>query len=74
MEIDRFKRLVQSSETMFDRIATVFDVLQWLAKPCLPDSIPYLCLRLKFYLTIGVSIASCERSLSKLNMIKSYHG
>ena len=72
VEIDRFKRLVLSSETTFDRNATAFDVLQWLVKSCLLDSTPYLCLCLKLYLTIGVSIASCERSFSKLKMIKSY--
>ena len=72
VEIDRFKRLVQSSETTFDRNATEFDVLQWLAKSCLLDSTPYLCLCLKRYVTIGVSIASCERSFSKLKMMKSY--
>ena len=72
VEIDRFKRLVRSSETTFDRNATAFDVLQWLAKSHLLDSTPYLCLCLKLYLTIGVSIASCERSFSKLKMIKSY--
>ena len=32
VETDRFKRLVRSSETTFDRNATAFDVLQWLAK------------------------------------------
>ena len=72
VEIDRFKRLVLNSETTFDRNATAFDVLQWLVKSCLLDSTPYLCLCLKLYLTIGVSIASCERSFSKLKMIKSY--
>ena len=65
VEIDRFKRLVRSSETKFD-------ILQWLAKSCLHDSTPYLCLCLKLYLTVGVSIASCERSFSKFKMIKSY--
>ena len=66
MEIDRYNsRLVLSSETTFDRNATAFDVLQRLAKPCLLDSTPYLCLCLKLHLTIGVSIASCEWSFSK---------
>ena len=72
VEIDRFKRLVRSSETTFDRNATAFDVLHWLAKSCLLDSTPCLCLCLKLYITIGVSIASCERSFSELKMIKSY--
>ena len=65
VEIDRFKRLVRSSETTLDRNATAFDVLQWLAKSCLLDLTPYLCLCQKLYLTTGVSIASCERSFSK---------
>ena len=72
MKIDRFKRLMRSSATMFDRIATAIDVLQWLAKSCLHDSTPYLSLCLKLFLTIGVSIASCERSFSKLKIIKWY--
>ena len=73
VEIDRFKRLVRSSEITFDRnaTATAFDVLHWFAKSCLFDSTPYLCLYLKLYLTFGVSIASCERSFSKLKMTKS---
>ena len=35
-------------------------------------STPHLCLCLKRYFTIGVSIASCERSFSKLKEIESY--
>ena len=65
VEIDRFKRLVRSSETTFYRNATAFDVLRWLAKSCVLDSTPYLCLGLTLNLTIGVSIASCERSFPK---------
>ena len=72
MEIDRFRRLVRSSETTFDRSATAFDVLQWLVNAKLLDSTPYLCSCLKLYLTIGVSIASCVRSYSKIKLIKSY--
>ena len=72
VEIDRFRRLVQSSETAFDRNATAFDVLQCLAKLCVLYSTSLLCLSLKLYLTTGVSIASCERSFSTLKMIKSY--
>ena len=49
VEIDRFKRLVQSNETTFYRNAIAFDVLQWLAKSCLLDSTPYLRLCLKLH-------------------------
>ena len=56
----------------FDRNATAFDVLQWLAKSFLLDSTPYLCLCLKLYLIIGVSSASKERSFLKLKTMKSY--
>ena len=72
VETDRWKRLVRSSETTFDPCATAFDVLQWLAKSCLLDSTPYSWLYVKLYFTIGVSILSCERSFSKLKMMKSY--
>ena len=55
VEINRFKKLVQISETTFDRNATAFDVLQWLAKSCLLGLAPYLWLFLKPYLTISGS-------------------
>jgi len=39
VEIDRFKRLVRSSGTTFERSATAIDVLQWLTCCCLLDSV-----------------------------------
>ena len=64
-EIARFDKIIQSS-------ATALDVLQWLTKFRLCESTPYLFLCLKLYLTVAVYIASCERSFSKLKLIKSY--
>ena len=64
-EIARFDKSIQSS-------AIALDVLQWLTKYRLCESTPYLFLCLKLYLTVAVSIASCERSFSKLKLIKSY--
>ena len=70
-EIARFKRLIQSSGTAFQSDATALNVLQSLTKYRLCESTPFfLCLKL--YLTVAVSIASCERSFSKLKLIKSY--
>ena len=71
-KIARFNRLVQSSGTAFQSDATALDVLQWLTKYRLCESTPYLFLCLKLYLTVAVSIASCERSFSKLKLIKCY--
>ena len=71
-EIARLNRLVQSSGTAFQSDATALDVLQWLTKYRLCKSTPFLYLCLKLYLTVAVFIASCERSFSKLQLIKSY--
>ena len=71
-EIAKFKRLVQSRDTAFQSDATALDVLQWLIKYRLCESTTYLFLCLKLYFTVGVSFASCERSFSKLKLIKSY--
>ena len=70
VEIDRFKRLVRRNGTTFERNATAIDVLQWLTNCRLLDSTPHLCLCFKLYLTIDVSTASCEKSFSKLKLIK----
>ena len=66
-EIARFNRLVQSSGTAFQSDATALDVVQWLTKYRLCKSTPYLFLCFKLYLTVTVSIPSCERSFSNLN-------
>ena len=72
LEIARFNRLVQSSGFTFGNDASALDVLQWLSTHRLCESTPYLFMSLKLYLTVAVSIASCERSFSKLKLIKSY--
>ena len=72
LEFARFNRLVQCSGFRFKNDATVLDVLQWLSKHRLCESTPYLFMSLKLYLTAAVSIASYEKSFSKLKLIKSY--
>jgi len=44
VEIERFRRLLQSSGSSFQHNATALDVLQWLTERRLPDSTSYLCL------------------------------
>ena len=72
LEIARFDRLVQSSGFTCKNDATALDVLQWSSKHRLCESTSYLFMSLKLYLTVAVSIASCEISFSKLKLIKSY--
>ena len=68
----RFERLVQPNSSAFQSDPTALDVLLWLTKYRLCESTRYLILCLKLNLTVAVSIASCEKSFSKLKLIKSY--
>ena len=65
-KIDRFKRLVRCSKTTFDRNATAFEILQWLAKShLLIDSTLYSCTCLKLYFTFGVDHLRAVRGVSQ---------
>ena len=72
LKIARFNRLVRSSVFTFKNDAIALDVLQWLSKHRLCESTPSLFMSFKLYLIVAVSIASCERSFSKLKLTKSY--
>jgi hypothetical protein len=48
------------------------EVLSFIQKYRLENSLPNLSILLRIFLTIAISIASCERSFSKLNLIKNY--
>ena len=51
---------------------SVFDVLKFIVEWDFLESLPILSLSLQLFLTICVSVASCERSFSKLKLIKNY--
>jgi hypothetical protein len=51
---------------------TVLQFLQFIIKWDFVESLPYLTLTLRFFLTICVSVASGERSFSKMKLIKNY--
>ena len=51
---------------------SVFDALKFIAEWDFLESLPILSLSLKLFLTICVSVDSCERSFSKLKLIKNY--
>ena len=75
-EVGRFRRHVKSSDENNQVIGgkdiTALDLLQWMVKWGFRESLPNLSIVLRIFLTMCVSIASCERSFSKLKLIKSY--
>ena len=49
-----------------------YELLQFLLKNHLSETVPNLIILFRIFLTIGISVASCERSFSKLKLIKNY--
>ena len=48
------------------------ELLQWTIKWGYAEYLPNLTIALRIFLTMCVSIASCERSFSKLKLTKTY--
>ena len=48
------------------------ELLQFIQKYNLGNSVPNIVIMLRIFLTIAVSVATCERSFSKLKLIKNY--
>jgi len=49
-----------------------FELLQFIHKYNLGKSVPNILMMLRIFLTIAVSVATCERSFSKLKLFKNY--
>ena len=49
-----------------------FELLQFIQKYSLGNSVPNIVILLRIFLTFSVSVASCERRFSKLKLIKNY--
>ena len=49
-----------------------YDLLDFIVKHELVESVPNIVILLRIFLTIAVSVASCERSFSKLKLIKTH--
>jgi hypothetical protein len=73
-EIPRFRRHLKAADIDLHKAMdwSLFDVLQFIAEWGFLESLPILSLSLQLFLTICVSVASCERSFSKLKLIKNY--
>lgn len=48
------------------------DLLKFIQQYRLENSVPNIVILLRIFLTIAISVASCERSFSKLKLIKNY--
>ena len=57
---------------MNEKLEHPLELLQFIQKFKLADSLPNVVILLRILLTTAVSVASCERSFSKLKLIKSY--
>lgn len=74
IEVPRLRRHLKTSNTDFDearRWATL-DFLTFIANWGFVRPLVMLTLALQVFLTLYVSVASCERSFSKLKLIKSH--
>lgn len=70
-EIENFKYQAPLLMTKFEN-ATQLDILKHIHQYSLKDLYPNLEVALRIFLTIPVTTASCERSFSKLKIIKNY--
>jgi hypothetical protein len=72
LEIPCLRRHLQAAEINLEEAKhwTVLQFLRFIIKWDFVESLPYLTLTLRFFLTICVSVASCERSFSKMKLIK----
>ncbi|XP_063794591.1 zinc finger MYM-type protein 1-like [Pseudophryne corroboree] len=74
IEIPRLRRHLKAANIDLEKAKDwpILDVLKFIAEWDFVESLPNLLLSLKLFLTICVSVASCERSFSKLKLIKNY--
>lgn len=80
LEIPRLRRHLKAAEIDLEEAKdwSALDVLKFIVEWDFLESLPYRSVSLQLFLTIYVSVASRERSFSKLKFIKKlfaiYHG
>lgn len=71
LEIPRLRRHLKAANvTVTDWVS--LDFLKFIVEWDFTESLPNLMIALKLFMTVCVSVASCERSFSKLKLIKNY--
>ena len=73
-EIPRLRRHLKAAKIDLNKYVSwsPLDFLQFIVEWNFIESLPNLTLSLKLFLTICVSVATCERRFSKLKIIKNY--
>lgn len=73
MERKRLQQFIACSESEEDISGKgPLELLQFIQKLNLGISVPNIVILIRIYLTLAISVASCERSFSKLKLIKNY--
>lgn len=74
IEIPRLRRHMKAANIVLEEAKdwTTLDMLSFIAEWDFIESLPTLSQSLTLFMTICVSVASCERSFSKLKIIKNY--
>ena len=74
MEVNRLRRFVKSmtERWVYTESWDVVNLLQLMAQCKLHETVPNLIIAIRIYLTLAVSVASCERSFSKVKLIRTY--
>lgn len=71
LEIPRLRRHLKASNLDVSNWVAL-DFLKFIVEWDFTESLPHLMVTLKLFATICVSVASCERSFSKLKLIKNF--
>ena len=70
-EMASFKYQAAAMMDNFEKSSPI-DILQLIHKYSLTDAYPNTAIAIRIFLTIPVTVATCERSFSKLKLIKNY--
>ena len=70
-EMASFKYQAAAMMDNFEKSSPI-DILQLIHKYPLTDAYPNTAIAIRIFLTIPVTVATCERSFSKLKLIKNY--